>query len=155
QRCGLSQSSRPTTSTRTRGKKGEPHRDPADPPRRRANKRRGHGSYERDRPPIFSIIGRESGRVRFFVRHHADTATCLEVIRSTVPAGASVLYTDDWGGYAQVESKLQTKHATVKHGLAGTADREWARDDDGDGIREVHCNSCEGAGAGVRTFLRS
>jgi transposase len=79
----------------------------------------------------------------------------LEVIRSTVPAGASVLYTDDWGGYAQVEAKLQTKHATVKHGSAGTADREWARDDDGDGIREVHCNSCEGAGTGVRTFLRS
>jgi hypothetical protein len=28
------------------------------------------------------------------------------------------------------------------------------RDDDGDGIREVHCNTCEGAGAGLRTYLR-
>jgi transposase-like protein len=33
--------------------------------------------------------------------------------------------------------------------------KEWARDDDGDGVREVHCNSCEGAGTGLRTFLRT
>ena len=32
--------------------------------------------------------------------------------------------------------------------------REWPKDVDGDGIREVHCNSCEGAGAGLRTYLR-
>ena len=31
---------------------------------------------------------------------------------------------------------------------------EWGRDDDGDGLREVHCNGCEGMGAGLRTFLR-
>jgi hypothetical protein len=31
---------------------------------------------------------------------------------------------------------------------------EWARDDDGDGKREVHCNTCEGAGAALRTYLR-
>jgi hypothetical protein len=30
--------------------------------------------------------------------------------------------------------------------------REWAKDVDVDGIREVHCNSCEGAG--LRTYLR-
>jgi hypothetical protein len=33
--------------------------------------------------------------------------------------------------------------------------KEWARDDDGDGVREVHCNSCEGAGTGLRTFLQT
>ena len=33
-------------------------------------------------------------------------------------------------------------------------DKEWARDDDGDGIREVHVNSVEGMCADVRTFLR-
>lgn len=32
--------------------------------------------------------------------------------------------------------------------------REWARDDDGDGIRETHTNTCEGMWAGLRTFLR-
>jgi hypothetical protein len=32
---------------------------------------------------------------------------------------------------------------------------EWARDDDGDGIREVHVNSNEGGWTGLRNFLRS
>ena len=32
--------------------------------------------------------------------------------------------------------------------------RVSGRDDDGDGIREVHCNTCEGAGAALRTYLR-
>jgi transposase len=38
----------------------------------------------------------------------------------------------------------------VSHGV-----REWARDDNDDGQREVHCNSCEGAGAALRTYLRA
>ena len=41
-------------------------------------------------------------------------------------------------------------HQTVNHSI-----REWARDDDGDGIREVHINSCEGSGTGLRNFLRT
>ena len=32
------------------GEKSPPHRDPTDPPRRRANKRKGHGTYANDRP---------------------------------------------------------------------------------------------------------
>ena len=31
---------------------------------------------------------------------------------------------------------------------------EWARDEDGDGRRAVHSNTCEGAGAALRTSLR-
>ena len=31
---------------------------------------------------------------------------------------------------------------------------EWARDDDGDGIREVHDNTLEGLWTGLRNFLR-
>jgi hypothetical protein len=31
---------------------------------------------------------------------------------------------------------------------------EWARDDDGDSRREAHCNTCEGAGAALRTYRR-
>jgi len=41
------------------------------------------------------------------------------------------------------------RHATVCH-----AKREWARDDDGDGVREVHDNTLEGLWAGLRNFLR-
>jgi len=140
--------------TRTRGKKSEPHRDPDDPPRRRANKRRGHGTYATDRPPIFSVKGRESGQVRYFVRHHADATTCLEVIQAAIGEAAQVLNTDEWQGYARVEDTFSVAHVTVRHGRSGAGTREWARDDDGDGIREVHCNGCEGAGAPLRTFLR-
>ena len=39
--------------------------------------------------------------------------------------------------------------ATVCH-----AEKEWARDDDGDGIREVHVNTLEGLWTGLRNFLR-
>ena len=31
---------------------------------------------------------------------------------------------------------------------------EYARDDDGDGVREVHCNTMEGIWTGLRNFLR-
>ena len=49
------------------GEKGIPHPDPADPPRRRANRRRGHGTFANDRPPIAGVVGRESGAVRLEV----------------------------------------------------------------------------------------
>jgi transposase len=133
-------------STRTRGKKGTPHRDPTDPPRRRANKRKGHGTYANDRPPIISVISRETGEQRLWVCDHADQHTCSVLVAENLPGGSSILYTDEWQSYRG----SHPAHATVRHGM-----REWARDDDGDGRREVHCNSCEGAGAALRTYLRA
>src|SRR5512143_3840679 len=56
---------------RMRGKKGTVHPDPLDPPRRRANKRRGRGTYANDRPPIVGVVGRNTGQVR--VRVKPDT----------------------------------------------------------------------------------
>jgi len=41
------------------------------------------------------------------------------------------------------------RHAAVSH-----VRYEWARDDDGDGVREVHCNTLEGLWTGLRNFLR-
>jgi transposase len=48
------------------------------------------------------------------------------------------------------EPQNRDEVCTVRHGV-----HEWARDDDGDGRREVHWNSCEGAGAALRTYLRA
>ena len=107
-----------------RGKKGEPHRDPHDPPRRRANKRRGRGTYANDRPPIVGTVGRH--------------------VHQFTQVGAQ-LYTDENQSYNHV---LRPR-ATVCH----TA-HEWARDADGDGVREVHVNSTEGLWTDVRNFLR-
>ena len=49
------------------GEKGDPHRDPEDPPRRRANKRRGRGTLANDRPPVLGVVGRASGQIRLEV----------------------------------------------------------------------------------------
>ena len=72
--------------------------------------------------------------------------TCRTLIAENIPAGSTRLYTDEWQSYRG----SHPAHATVRHGV-----REWARDDDGDGRREVHCNTCEGAGAALRTYLRA
>ena len=77
---------------------------------------------------------------------HADRRTCRSLIADNIPAGSTRLYTDAWQSYRG----SQPCHATVAHGV-----REWARDDDGDGQREVHGNSCEAVGAALRTYLRA
>ena len=124
-----------------------PHTDPADPPRRRANKARGHGTWDNDRPPVCGVVGRECGQVRLTVAAHTDGATLRGVVASGTRPGAMV-YTDEWGGYSGLPA-LGRGHATVCH-----AEGEWARDDDGDGIREVHDNTLEGLWTGLRNFLR-
>jgi transposase-like protein len=128
-----------------RGKKGTLHPNPDDPPRRRANKRRGRGTYANDRPPIVSVISRRTGEYRGWVVEHADGATSKDILVSTLPLPECVLYTDEATNY----TSAPMEHHTVCHAI-----HEWARDDDGDGRREVHCNSCEGIGAALRTYLR-
>ena len=56
--------------------------------------------------------------------------------------------TDEWCGYNGLPAMGRSR-VTVCH-AAG----EWARDDDGDGIREVHVNTLEGLWTGLRNFLR-
>jgi transposase len=68
------------------------------------------------------------------------------LISENIPVGSTLLYTDEWQSYRG----SHPCHATVRHSGC-----EWARDDDGDGRREVHCNTCEGAGAALRTYLRA
>lgn len=127
-----------------RGKKGAEHFDPLDPPRCRANKRRGRGTFANDRPPVLGTIGRASGQVR--VRVVTDTkAVTLEnhVHQFTIPG--CHLNTDEYDSYNGIERQ----RSTVAHGI-----KEWARDDDGDGIFEVHTNTIEGLWTGLRNFLR-
>jgi transposase len=129
---------------RMRGKKGVEHFDPLDPPRCRGNKRRGRGTFANDRPPVLGTIGRESGQIRLrVVKDTQQTTLCEHVEHFTSPA--TQLYTDEHDSY----NNLDRSRSTVTHGL-----REWARDDDGDGIREVHTNTAEGMWSGLRTFLR-
>jgi transposase len=129
------------------GEKGIPHKDPADPPRRRGNPRPGHGTFANDRPPIVGVVGREDGEVRMDMVEHTDKAT-LNAMASETTAFDAVVNTDEWGGSNDLEA-MGHPHPTVCHGA-----REWARDEDGDGVREVHTNTIEGIWTGVRNYLR-
>jgi len=95
---------------------------------------------------MVSVVSRETGELRFWVCDHADTRTCHDLIAENVPMGSTLLYTDEWQSY----HGSHPAHATVCHSV-----HEWARDADGDGRREVHGNTCEGAGTALRTYLRA
>lgn len=129
---------------RMRGKKGTEHFAPDDPPRCRANKRRGRGTYANDRPPILGTVGRQTGHCRLRVVMDTKGVTLRDHVHTFSRNGTTV-YTDEYQSYR----RILRPHATVEHGI-----KEWARDDDGDGIREVHCNTIEGLWTDVRNFLR-
>ena len=96
--------------SRTRGKKGELHPAPDDPPRKRANKQRGHGTYDNDRPPIVGTVGRASGQVRLRVVHNTDRKT-LEALVHRFTLRETTCYTDEWQSY----NHIIREHPTVCH----------------------------------------
>lgn len=61
---------------------------------------------------------------------------------------SGVCYSDESGAYNKVATN-ELYHKTVCHSA-----KEWARDDDGDRIREVHTNTAEGLWTELRNFLR-
>jgi len=104
---------------------------------------------ENDRPPVIGIVGRESGQLRLEVVDNSDQKTLEPLVVDATNPGTMV-YTDEWSGYNHLP-ELGRGHATVCH---SPGRREWARDDDGDGVREVHNNTTEGLWTGLRNFLR-
>jgi transposase-like protein len=77
------------------------------------------------------------------MKNTQGTTLCPFVEQFTQPE--ATLYTDEYDSY----NKLKRVRHTVCH-----SQNEWARDADGDGIREVHVNSNEGGWTGLRNFLR-
>ena len=131
------------------GEKGVLHADEQDPPRVRANKVQGHGTWEKDRPPVLGIVGRESGQIRLSVLHNTAWQDLNPLLMQATMPGTTV-NTDDWAGYLPL-SVNERIHVTVCHSKKHPV---WARDLDGDGIREVHNNTMEGTWTGLRNFLR-
>ncbi len=68
---------------------------------------------------------------------------CPFVERFTKPE--ATLYTDEYDSYNCLKR--------IRHSVCH-AEKEWARDEDGDGIREVHINTNESVWTGLRNFLR-
>lgn len=101
--------STPMRRMSTRGKRGIPHPDPADAPRRR-----GHGTFANDRPPIAGVVGRESGEVCLEVIESASGAELEEVLDDTC-LKEMVVNTDEWKGYSRVGRQRRRAHQTVDH----------------------------------------
>jgi transposase-like protein len=93
-------------------------------------------------------VGRESGQIHLSVCYSSGRSELEpKVLDSTLPA--ALVNTDEWSAYSHLPEK-DRELATVCH-----SKHEWARDDDGDGIREVHNNTMEGIWTGLRNFLRT
>jgi transposase len=73
--------------------------------------------------------------------------TIQPVIEATVAEGALV-HTDGYGVHARLPA-WGHRHKTACHGRG-----EYARDEDGDGFREVHVNTMEGTWSLLRCWLR-
>ena len=100
-----------------------------------------------DRPPIQGVVGRASGQIRLTVCENTQQQTIQPKVERATSRTATV-YTDESSAYNHVRDTGRAHH-TVCH-----SHREYARDDDGDGVRAVHCNTMEGIWTGFRNFLR-
>ena len=116
-------------------------------PRTRGLKRRGRGTWESDRLPVFGLICR-GGEVRLFVLRNVQTETIRPIVEQMVQRGAHV-YTDGYCIYHFL-SRQGYQHQSVNHGGG-----EYALDLDGDGQCEVHCNTVECTWSWLRQMVRT
>ena len=111
------QKSKPMRCSRT-GEKIQSASKSGCPPRRRANKSRGRGTYENDRPPIVGMVGCETGWAYF--RVCLDTKE--ETIRTTdagETAEEACLFTDENRSYLWLENgKASRSWEAVEHSTA-------------------------------------
>jgi len=116
-------------------------------PRKRGLKRRGRGTWDSDRLPVFGLLCR-GGEARLFVLRNVQTATIRPIVEQMVHRGARV-YTDSYSIYHFL-SREGYRHQAVNHGAG-----EYALDLDGDGRCEVHCNTVECTWSWLRQMIRA
>ena len=100
----------------------------------------------KEKPPIFGAIQR-GGEVVIRLLENVKQVTIKPIIEITVSAGTQI-YTDEYDIYARL-ANWGYLHKTVNHGSG-----EYARDEDGDGLHEVHVNTMEGFWSLLRSWLR-
>ena len=88
-----------------------------------------------------------SGEVVLNMLANVQQATIAPFLKATIALGATV-YTDEYDIYSRLKD-WGYKHLTVNH-----SQKEYARDDDGDGFHEVHVNTMEGFWSLLRSWLR-
>lgn len=87
------------------------------------------------------------GQVVMKVVDNVKQTTIKPLIEKYVQKG-SVTYTDEYNIYSRL-TQWGYEHHTVNHGSG-----EYARDEDGDGFCEIHCNTMEGVWSLLRSWLR-
>jgi hypothetical protein len=101
--------------------------------RRRLKGKAGRGTLEKERPPVFGMIQR-GGQVVIKLMANVKQKTIEPFIKDTIVPG-TLVYTDEYSIYARLQC-WGYGHKRVNHGRG-----EFARDDDGDGLCEVHVNT--------------
>src|SRR5215217_2383908 len=114
--------------------------------RRRLKGAPGRGTLAKEKPPILGLLQR-GGEVVLRMLADVRQATIRPVLEAVVAKGALV-HTDEYDIYARLE-EWGYGHKTVCHGRG-----EYARDEDGDGFREIHVNTMEGVWSLLRSWLR-
>ena len=104
--------------------------------RRRLQGKAGRGTLEKERPPVFGMMQR-GGQVVINLMANVKQKIIEPFIKDTIVPG-TLVYTDEYSMYARLQS-WGYGHKRVHHGRGA-----FARDDDGDGVCEVHVNTMEG-----------
>ena len=131
------------------GQKGQPQKveqAKREPRSRKLRGKRGRGTSKDEKNPILGFVER-GGLVRLQVVHDVKQSTLEPIMKSCIQAG-TLIYTDEYNIYNKL-THWGYEHKTVNHGLG-----EYARDEDGDGFCEVHCNTQEGVWSLLRSWLR-
>jgi transposase-like protein len=131
------------------GHKGQPEivRELGRPGRRRRLKgKRGRGTRDTEKPPVFGMIQRD-GEVVIQMLPNVQQTTIQPIITTTIETG-TLIYTDDYDIYGRLP-EWGYSHQSVNHSAG-----EYARDEDQDGFCEVHINTLEGFWSLLRSWLR-
>jgi transposase len=113
--------------------------------RRRLQGKAGRGTLEKESPPVFGMMQR-GGQVVINLIANVKQKTIEPLIKDTIMPGTRI-FTDEYSIYARLHV-WGYEHKSVNHGRG-----EFARDDDGDGLCEVHVNTMEGFWSLLRSWL--
>ena len=97
--------------------------------------KRGRGTIEDDKCPVLGLVQR-GGLVKLTVIPNVQQKTIKPIIEKTITK-FSTIHTDEYNIYNKLEA-WEYYHKTVNHSLG-----QYAKDEDGDGFYEVHCNTQE------------
>jgi transposase len=105
----------------------------------------GRGTLEKEKPPIFGMVQR-GGAIILHLLANVRQATIKPLLLAGVALG-SLINTDEYAIYGRLP-EWGFGHKTVNHGRG-----EYARDEDGDGLCEVHVNTLEGCWSLLRLYV--